>query len=285
MAGTEAGPRDRNRLTKGAGALARELVRAESRLRDERSDRERIARTERFWRMLRAALRRLRGRRRTETDQRRDAPPPGGDAAAQGAGAGQEPWMPPGSAAAYRPGPGNPPGQSLGRRQPSDAEQAAIDRMAGLMDRIQRLPADELKAFEDAVLHLVRSDDKLRRAFEADPLSLPPAIARFAVSAHSREALGDVPPAREPAAPAPPAPDPSAPGREAELSQLLTAEAASITALPSRGPTPSPTLSPVSPVSPPPSRQNSTASTRSSRTTVPAVGGRPGGPGGQPRRR
>ncbi|MGW1722208.1 hypothetical protein ACWCQK_04615 [Streptomyces sp. NPDC002306] len=294
MAGTEAGPRDRNRLTKSANALARELLRAESRLRDERGDRERIDRTERFWRMLRAALRRLRGRRRAGTDQGGTAPAPGGDAAAPGgntpepgAGAGPEPWTPPGPWAAHRPGAGTTPGQGAGRRQPAAAEQAAIDRMAGVMDRVQRLSADQLKAFEDAVLHLVRSDDKLRGAFEGDPLSLPPAIARFAVSAHAREALGDVPPTAAPAAPAPPAQGLPAPGREAEPSQRLTAEAATITAPPSPALTPSPpaSVSPVSPVSPTPSRQSSTASTRPSRTTTPAVGRRPGGPGGQQGRR
>ncbi|ALV36031.1 hypothetical protein [Streptomyces sp. CdTB01] len=195
-------------MTKSPGSLARELVETESQLGRERRRREQGSRAERFWRGLRAAWRRLRGRGEGRADQAWEGAPSSG-AEQQRTGAPPEP----GAAA------GGPvtagPGAAATRLEPSAAEQKAIDRMASLIERIQRLPPDELKAFEDAVLKLVRTDETLKKAFSADPMSMP-AVARFAVNAHLREAEAANEAAstadtrsRRPASPSPETPGPA----------------------------------------------------------------------------
>ncbi|MFE7858962.1 hypothetical protein [Streptomyces sp. NPDC057403] len=193
-------------MTRSPGGLARELVETESQLGRERRRREQGSRAERFWRGLRAAWRRLRGRGEGRADQAWEGAPSSG-AEQQRTGASPGP-----GAAAGGPVTGGP-GAAAARREPSAAEQKAIDRMASLMERVQRLPPEELKAFEDAVLKLVRTDETLKKAFGADPMSMP-AVARFAVNAHLREAES----ANEAASPAdarsrrPASPSPETPG-------------------------------------------------------------------------
>ncbi|MER6531810.1 hypothetical protein [Streptomyces sp. NPDC001508] len=71
---------------------------------------------------------------------------------------------------------------------PAGPEEAAFREMARLQALAGQLSTRRYEAFEDAVLHLVRSDDKLRKTYEESPETIP-AIARYAANAQTRELL------------------------------------------------------------------------------------------------
>ncbi|MGV9450224.1 hypothetical protein [Streptomyces sp. NPDC003635] len=100
---------------------------------------------------------------------------------------------PTGADTAYAPGPAesalpSPMTGPAGRGLPSASEAAARQEVARLQQRIDRLPPEARTVFEDAVLHLVRTDGTLRAAFEQAPDGIP-TVAKYAVDAHLRESL------------------------------------------------------------------------------------------------
>ncbi|MFF8672805.1 hypothetical protein [Streptomyces sp. NPDC015242] len=168
--------------------LARELIRTEYRLRDRprRGERDAVdapGARERLSRLVRRFLDRLSGR----------TSPAARDGAVAGWGA--EPGGPgqpdPAPTFARAPAAGPPPQTATGAAHPD---------VARLERRIGRLPTLRHEAFEDAVLRLLRTDERWRTAFERSPESMP-TVARYAANAHMREALREPPPA----VPAPPA--------------------------------------------------------------------------------
>jgi transposase len=176
--GNAASP-NRNRLVKERPevGLARDLIRTEYRLRDERLDKGHDANDRPgLWTRLAARLRRLADR----LSGRPAVVPPGGDhdVAVDRAG----PWQP--ATAARAPAPTPTP------REAPDAVPGPPPHpdMARLGERIGRLSTLRHEAFEDAVLHLVRTDERWKQAFERSPQSMP-TVARYAANAYMRESL------------------------------------------------------------------------------------------------
>ncbi|CAM5461671.1 hypothetical protein GCM10010261_58700 [Streptomyces pilosus] len=219
MADATPAPRRRNRLTRESpeAGLARELISTEYRRRNERRRRaEGPALATRAWRALRDMWRDLTGRSR-------GVPPSYGADTGFPDGAAQEVRPVPGP-----PGPGPVPGPPAG---PPPPPREGRDRaLEGIVERIDRLPRERREAFEDAVLHLLRTDRKWRRAYDEDPAGMPWA-ARCANHAYEREVLREAPgaagpgPARRGEAPSrgsadpdagPPLPDGDAPWTVAE---------------------------------------------------------------------
>jgi hypothetical protein len=146
---------------------------------------------EQMWSALRRILDRVRGRSRSAQagdsgGSLSDGGPAGGPAG------GQEPG-PPGQAAPLSTADGWTQAPSAEPQWMSPSERSAHERVASLVETVGRLPKLEREAFEDEVLHLVRNDEKWRKAFEESPESMP-TVARYAVNAHLREALREVPP-------------------------------------------------------------------------------------------
>ncbi|GGQ71545.1 hypothetical protein [Streptomyces pilosus] len=221
MADATPAPRRRNRLTRESpeAGLARELISTEYRRRNERRRRaEGPALATRAWRALRDMWRDLTGRSR-------GVPPSYGADTGFPDGAAQEVRPVPGPPG---PGPGPVPGPPAG---PPPPPREGRDRaLEGIVERIDRLPQERREAFEDAVLHLLRTDRKWRRAYDEDPAGMPWA-ARCANHAYEREVLREAPgaagpgPARRGEAPSrgsadpdagPPLPDGDAPWTVAE---------------------------------------------------------------------
>ncbi|MEU8789813.1 hypothetical protein [Streptomyces sp. NPDC048643] len=184
---------DRNRLTRrNPGArLARDLLKTEYGLRNQGPGGAGRADGESIWDRIAAELRRLLDR---ITGGSRSAPAGGGIAPGGGEGGG------PGgdgsldqAAAPGRGGPGQPPSMAppAPTTPPVSPERPVHAGMARLEEHIRRLPAHEREAFEDTVLHLVRTDRKYRKAFEKSPESMP-LVARCVVNAHLREVAPDV---------------------------------------------------------------------------------------------
>ncbi|MFD3732553.1 hypothetical protein [Streptomyces sp. NPDC058632] len=179
MADDNAASPSRNRLTKERPevGLARDLIKTEYRLRDERRDNGRdptgtAGLRDRLAAGLRRLMDRLTGRSQSA------ATPAGGDYASVGGREADrsDPWPP---VPAQRPAEG-----------PSEmpSAQSAHPDMARLGGRIGRLSTLQHEAFEDAVLHLVRTDENWRKAFEQSPESMP-TVARYAANAYMRESL------------------------------------------------------------------------------------------------
>ncbi|MET9150650.1 hypothetical protein ABZX82_05090 [Streptomyces griseoflavus] len=198
MADVTPAPRGPNRLTKESpeAGLARELISTEYRRRNERRRRaegpDLAART---WRALREMWRDLTGRSR-------DVPPSYAADTGFPDGAAQDTRPVPGLSGPVPgalPGPmsGPVPGPPAG--PPPSAREGRDRALEGIVERIERLPPDRREAFEDAVLHLLRTDKKWRKAYDADPAGMPWA-AHWANNAYEREAL------REGPAPAVPGP-------------------------------------------------------------------------------
>ncbi|WAZ25683.1 hypothetical protein STRCI_007194 [Streptomyces cinnabarinus] len=186
MADDDSASRTRNRLTKESPevALARDVARADLALRDgQRVNAEHPAQAERHWAELVGELRRL-WERFTGRQQSTAAPTADGADTSYAPNTSYAPTVPYAATTPY-PAP-------LGPRQPSASETAAHQERARLESRIDRLPPDSRRAFEDAMLRLVRSDDTLRAAFERSPQSIP-TVAKYAVAAHYRESLRDRP--------------------------------------------------------------------------------------------
>ncbi|MFF7865368.1 hypothetical protein ACFZCT_02740 [Streptomyces qaidamensis] len=154
-------------------ALAHQLITTEYRLREGRRGAGRdAADTPGAWSRLAERLRtlvdRLSGRYRAGAG--------GPDAGAAGS------WQPV-PAQTTAPAPTRVDGPS-----PEGAGPSAHPDVVRLERRIGRLPTLRHEAFEDAVLHLLRSDDRFRKAYERSPENMP-TVARYAANAHMREAL------------------------------------------------------------------------------------------------
>ncbi|EFL40154.1 hypothetical protein [Streptomyces griseoflavus] len=195
MADDNAASPNRNRLVKERPevGLARDLIKAEYRLRNERRDTGRNAGdTAGLWTRLSAELRRLFDRLAG-----RGSGPPGQDHATAPAVDAGGPWPP---APAQTPAQtfAQTPAQMSAREAPRTASgPPAHPELARLGQRIGRLSTLQHEAFEDAVLHLVRTDERWKKAFEQSPGSMP-TVARYAANAQMREALRETSP---PAAP------------------------------------------------------------------------------------
>ncbi|MFJ6464622.1 hypothetical protein ACIQM0_26940 [Streptomyces sp. NPDC091387] len=72
------------------------------------------------------------------------------------------------------------------------SEQQMPGSVAGFRDMIGRLPEPQREAFEDEVLHQVRSNKTWRDAYDASPMSMP-MVAEYANNAYERELLRDTP--------------------------------------------------------------------------------------------
>ncbi|MCX2922435.1 hypothetical protein [Streptomyces sp. NEAU-W12] len=192
MADDNAASPSRNRSAKERPevGLARDLIKTEYRLRDERRDDGRDPTDAAGpWDRLAAELRRLMDRLAGRS--RSAATPAGGDHTSV---AGRE---------ADRSGPWQPvPAQRTAERaSETSSAQSAHPDMARLGERIGRLSTLQHEAFEDAVLHLVRTDENWKKAFEQSPESMP-TVARYAANAYMRESLRETsqavdPPQRE----------------------------------------------------------------------------------------
>ncbi|MZF88496.1 hypothetical protein [Streptomyces sp. SID5643] len=188
MADDNAASPDRNRSAadRPEAALARDLVRTEYRLRNGRRGAGRDgADTPGAWSRLAERLRRLvdrlSGRYRAGTG--------GPDAGAAGS------WQPvPAQTTAPAPTRGDGP-------SPEGAGASAHPDLVRLERRIGRLPTLRHEAFEDAVLHLLRTEDRFRKAYERSPESMP-TVARYAANAHMREALRESAAGADPREPA-----------------------------------------------------------------------------------
>lgn len=185
-------PRDRSRLTRrNPGArLARDLLKTEYGLRDQGRGGAGRAAGDNVWERLLAELRRLMNR---FTGGSRPAPAGGGPAPGgdQGGGQGDGSFDP--AAAPTRGGPGQMPPTTPPPTGPAPAERPFHAGMARLEERIRRLPAHEREAFEDTVLHLVRTDRKYRKAYDTSPADMP-SVALYANNAYVRELRRDAPP-------------------------------------------------------------------------------------------
>ncbi|MEU2980341.1 hypothetical protein ABZ678_26010 [Streptomyces hirsutus] len=159
--------------------LARDLVTAEYRLRDEpRDNRRDRTNPENRWDRLTAALRRFMDRLVNRT---RPGPSPDGEHYSSTAGREADrvaPQQPDQTDQSAVPVAQNPP-----ERAP---EQLAHPDMAHVESRIRELSQRQHKILEDAVLHLVRTDENVKRAFEESPESMP-TVARYATNAYMRE--------------------------------------------------------------------------------------------------
>ncbi|MGA5203721.1 hypothetical protein [Streptomyces variegatus] len=188
MADDNAASPDRNRNRpaeeRPEAALARDLIRTEYRLRDGRLGAGRdTADTPGAWRRLTERLRRL-----VDRLLGRDRAGVGGPDAD--------------SAGSWQPAPAQMPARtSVDGPSPAAAGPSAHPDVVRLEQRIGRLSPLRHEAFEDAVLHLLRTDDRWRKAFERSPESMP-AVARYATEAHLREALRETSPATGPREPA-----------------------------------------------------------------------------------
>ncbi|MEY7978787.1 hypothetical protein AB8O53_21000 [Streptomyces pilosus] len=191
MADATPAPRRRNRLTKESpeAGLARELISTEYRRRNERRRRaEGPDLATRAWRALRDMWRDLTGRSR-------GGPPSYGADTGFPDGAAQEVRPVPGPPGPVPGLPGPVPGPPAG---PPPPPREGRDRaLEGIVERIDRLPRERREAFEDAVLHLLRTDRKWRRAYDEDPAGMPWA-ARCANHAYEREVLREAPGAADP---------------------------------------------------------------------------------------
>ncbi|PPS77093.1 MULTISPECIES: hypothetical protein [Streptomyces] len=175
MADDNAASPNRNRPAKERpeAALARQLLATEYRLREGRRGAGRdAADTPGAWSGLAERLRRLVDR----LSERYRADAGGPDAGAAGSG---QP-VPAQTTAPARTGVDGP--------SPEGAGPSAHPDVVRLERRIGRLPTLRHEAFEDAVLHLLRTDERFRKAYERSPESMP-TVARYAANAHTREAL------------------------------------------------------------------------------------------------
>ncbi|MFE8965167.1 hypothetical protein [Streptomyces iakyrus] len=175
MADGNAASSNRNRLAeeRPEAALARQLIATEYRLREGRRGAGRDAADapgawSRLAERLRTLVDRLSGRYRAGT----------GGPDAGGAGS----WQP---VPAQRTAPAR---TRVDGPSPEGAGSSAHPDVVRMERRIGRLPTLRHEAFEDAVLHLLRSDDRFRTAYERSPESMP-TVARYAANAHMREAL------------------------------------------------------------------------------------------------
>ncbi|MEW2163399.1 hypothetical protein AB0912_10420 [Streptomyces sp. NPDC007084] len=123
-------------------------------------------------------------------DRLRGRSPSGGSAVGTGggsqetAGAGQsEPYPAPGMRAAAP-------------QTPSD--RSMLSSRAAFEGTIAQLPPAAREAFEDAVLHLVRTEKKWKKAYDKSPADMP-SVAMYANNAYLRELRRDAPPSTEPA--------------------------------------------------------------------------------------
>ncbi|MEU1299040.1 hypothetical protein [Streptomyces shenzhenensis] len=71
---------------------------------------------------------------------------------------------------------------------PAGPEEAAFREMGRLQALAKQLSPRRYEAFEDAVLHLVRTDGRLGKVYEKSPETIP-AIARYVANAQTRELL------------------------------------------------------------------------------------------------
>ncbi|MET7981561.1 hypothetical protein [Streptomyces sp. NPDC005281] len=181
----------RNRLTRRRpeARLARDLLKTEYGLRNRAGG---GADADSVWERLAAELRRI---LRRFTGGARSAPggqgpaPGGGSGSALGGGPEGGPGGESLGRSAVHPGDGlgqTPPTAPAAGPRPGSENPSVHEGMALLEERIRRLPPDAREAFEDAVLHLVRTDQKWKKAYEESPESMP-AVARYAGRAHLRE--------------------------------------------------------------------------------------------------
>ncbi|MFH8450958.1 hypothetical protein ACH4CD_17130 [Streptomyces fungicidicus] len=234
MADDNAASPNRNRLVKERPevGLARDLIKAEYRLRNERRDTGRNAGdTAGLWTRLAAELRRL-----VDRLAGRGSGPPGQDHAPAPAADAGVPWQP---APARTPAQtfAQTPAQMSAREATRTASgPQAHPELARLGQRIGRLSTLQHEAFEDAVLHLVRTDERWKKAYEQSPGSMP-TVARYAANAQMREALRETSPPAAPreraatrddvsrTAPVPGTPTATERGTQTETSTLTAEEA------------------------------------------------------------
>ncbi|MDH6218469.1 hypothetical protein M2283_005801 [Streptomyces pseudovenezuelae] len=69
---------------------------------------------------------------------------------------------------------------------PPPSHQPVSPREPGIQETVRQLLALEPEAFEDAILHLVRTDEKLKRTYDRAPIDIPD-IAHYANNAYLRE--------------------------------------------------------------------------------------------------
>ncbi|MFD9326759.1 hypothetical protein [Streptomyces sp. NPDC060065] len=175
-------------------ALARNLINTEYGLRGRRpGTRARSRDTESAWEQLADELRRfmdrLRGRSPSQSASAGGAPSSAGGQEADSFGqAGRGPG---------EDGPASARAMAAGPPQSPPSEQSALGGRAGFEGTISQLPRHEREAFEDAVLDLVRNEQKWKKAYDKSPASMP-TVAEYANSAYMRELLRGAPPSADP---------------------------------------------------------------------------------------
>ncbi|MEV7062925.1 hypothetical protein AB0N97_08995 [Streptomyces collinus] len=179
MADDDAASPNRNRPAgeRPEAALARELIATEYRLREGRRGAGRdTADTPGARSRPAELLRRLVDRLSARVRAGAGAP----DAGVPGSGSGSAQPLPAQTTA--------PAGTRVDVPSPEGSGPSAHPDVVRLERRIGRLPTLRHEAFEDAVLHLLRTDDRFRKAYERSPESMP-TVARYAANAYTREAL------------------------------------------------------------------------------------------------
>ncbi|WP_328554798.1 hypothetical protein [Streptomyces sp. NBC_00358] len=164
--------------------LARSLLATEYALSARRPGTDaRSGGTDDAWDQLARELRRFIDTLRGRSPSRGGASAAGGGSQADGSSGRAEPE----SAQAMR---GGPPGQALST-QPTPSSREAFE------GTISRLPLPARQAFEDAVLALVRTEEKWRTAYDSSPESMP-SVAMYANNAYLRELRRNAPPSADP---------------------------------------------------------------------------------------
>ncbi|WP_369043337.1 hypothetical protein [Streptomyces sp. Midd1] len=166
-------------------ALARSLLTTEYAVRGARPGSEaRSGKGQSAWDQLADELARFIDRLRGRSPSAGGAPGGGGGGDTGGVGQAE-----PHAAQVMRSGP---------PQQPLSAGSMLSSR-AAFEGTIDQLPPSAREAFEDAVLHLVRTEKKWKKAYDKAPAGMP-SVAMYANNAYLRELRRNAPPSAEPAA-------------------------------------------------------------------------------------
>ncbi|MFG3148932.1 hypothetical protein [Streptomyces sp. NPDC048243] len=194
MANDSAASSARKRLTRKSPAkqpdppemaLARSLLTTEYAVRGLRpGNGTRSGRGESAWDRLADDLARF-------IDRLRGRSPSGGSA--MGAGGGSQEPVGAGQSEPY-------PAQAMRAAAPqTPSDGSMLSSRAAFEGTIAQLPPAAREAFEDAVLHLVRTEKKWKKAYDKSPADMP-SVAMYANNAYLRELRRNAPPSAEPAA-------------------------------------------------------------------------------------
>ncbi|WP_406166567.1 hypothetical protein [Streptomyces sp. NBC_00996] len=185
-------------MTRKRPRLARNLLKTEYGLREtRRNGGAESTDTDSLWDQLRDAIRRLTDRLRGRSGATGGGGSSGqgdqGEYAQGGNGPAQDGYGPTRGGAGSAPAAAMTAQATTAPHRQSASEISARRKTARLEKKIDGLPKAEREAFEDEVLRRLRANDNWSAVFEESPYSMP-VVAKYAVNAHLRESLRDIPP-------------------------------------------------------------------------------------------